>query len=239
MSKLQVTPTFVNTKNVRNFQVMMDALALGAGEGRLGLVYGRAGRGKTRTAQWYHAHNDCVFLRMATVWRTSELYFLQALCKECGIAAPAGRKGPAFAQVVDELLTRPRPIFLDEIEKLPKFFLDLVRDISDLSTAPVILIGEDELHSYMQQNRRVWSRTYQQLHFQPIEVADAMVYFKEIAGVQLPVDAAKLLHQNSGGDFRIIRRDTLSIIHYANAKGTDQITVDLVQLATKSGLTGR
>ena len=79
---IEYKPVFIeSTKNVRNFKVMMDGLELGAGEGRLGMVYGRAGRGKTRTSQWYHAHNGGVFLRMQTIWRTSELEFIRALCR--------------------------------------------------------------------------------------------------------------------------------------------------------------
>ena len=42
MKQIKVKPTFVRTKNVRNFEVLMDGLALGEGEGRLGLVYGQA-----------------------------------------------------------------------------------------------------------------------------------------------------------------------------------------------------
>ena len=51
MEKIQVKPVFVKTKNVRNFESMMDALAQASGEGRLGAVPSPPGRGKTRTAQ--------------------------------------------------------------------------------------------------------------------------------------------------------------------------------------------
>jgi len=238
---IEINPVFIQTRNVRNFSVMMKALDLGAGEGRLALVWGRAGRGKTRTSQWYQANNGGVYMRMATVWRTSELYFLQSLARELGIAAPAGRKGPVFAQVMDALIDEPCAVFLDEIEKLSKFFLDVIRDLSDLSACPIILIGEAELYSYMRQNRRVWSRTYQQMEFAPIDAADIVIYARDLTGgaIRLPVSAARILHGSSDGDFRIVRRDVIQVIHFANGRGTVEITDDLVKTAIKTGLSGR
>lgn len=236
---IEVKPVFIEkTKNVRNFSVMMDGLALGRGEGRLGMVYGRAGRGKTRTSQWYHAHHGGVFLRMQTIWRTSELEFLRALCRELGILSPPGRKGPAFMATVDALIADPKPIFLDEVEKLPGYFLDIIRDLSDLSTAPVILIGEEELVSYMRINRRVWSRTYQSLEFLPISKPDIVAYIREASGLSIDNRVADAFHNASGGDFRIVRRGLLALAQIANAKQTDQITVDMAQVAVKTGLKG-
>lgn len=35
---MKLTPAFVKTRNVRNFEVLMNGLDLAAGEGRFGLV---------------------------------------------------------------------------------------------------------------------------------------------------------------------------------------------------------
>jgi DNA transposition AAA+ family ATPase len=239
MKKIQFNPVFVKTKNVWQFEYMMDGLALGAGEGRLGLVYGRAGRGKTRTSQWYGAHHGCIYLRVATIWRTSELEFLKALYRETAHTDTAPyRKGPCFVEIVDRLLSDPRPVFIDEIEKLPRHFLDLVRDLSDMSTAPFILIGEEELLPCMRRNRRVWSRTFRQLEFMPITEGDIVSYIGEAAGLTISVPVAKILRANSGGDFRIIRRDLLMLIHLANSKGTTEVDEKLARMAVKAGLNG-
>jgi len=238
MEQIKLKPVFVKTRNVRNFEVMMDGLALSEGEGRLGIVYGRAGRGKPRTSQWYQANNGCIYLRMITVWRTSELYFLQMLCREVGVLPPY-RKGPAFTAFTDKMRSDPRPVFLDEMEKLPKFFLDLVRDLSDESKAPFILIGEDELLGYMRQNRKVWSRTFQQLQFDPIEIKDIIIFATETAGLKLTPQVAKLFYLSSEGDFRIVKRDILNLVQIANAKGTTEVTEDMAKIAIKTGLAGR
>ncbi len=238
--QIQVRPVFVKTKNVRNFEVMMDGLDMAAGEGRLGAVIGRAGRGKTRTSQWYHAQMGGVYMRAVTIWNTNPTDFLRTLCRELGIRVPPKRKGPAFEEAVDTLMADPKPVFIDEIEKLPASFLDLIRDISDLSTAPFILIGEEELAVAMKRNRRVWSRTYQYVDFQPIDVADVIIYAQKAAGLELKPDTASIFHQSSEGDFRIVRRDILSLAQIINSKGdtSSTITPDLAKTAVKAGLHG-
>lgn len=210
--RVAIKPAFINTKNVRNFSAMMDGLALAEGEGRMGAVYGAAGRGKTRTAQVYGANNDCRYLRVATVWRGSELEFLRGLAKEIGIVSPPSRKGPCFAALVENLVADPRPVMVDEIEKMPKTYLDIIRDLTDLSTAPFVLIGEKELKGMLQDHERAWSRTYQKLEFAPIAVGDVMFYASDATGLKLTTEVAGILHQASGGDFRIVRRDIIALV---------------------------
>lgn len=237
--KIQLKPEFVKTKNVRNFEVMMDRLDVSEGEGRLGMVFGQAGRGKTRTSQVYSARNDCIYLRVATIWRTSELDFLRALCRELEVLTPPKRKGPAFTEIIDILMDNPKPVFLDEIEKLPKTFLDLVRDLSDMSTAPFIMIGEEELVAHMRQNRRVWSRTFEQLEFSPITEGDIIVYAQAAASMNLTPALATLLQRSTMGDFRLVKRNILALLQMAHAKGVSEINEDMVKLAIKTGLSGR
>ena len=235
---MKLNPVFTHTRNVRNFGVLMEALELGAGEGRLGLVWGQAGRGKTRTTQWWYANNGGIYIRVATVWRSSELELLRTLCRELGVIAPPGRKGPAFQECVEKLISTPKPVFLDEIEKMPGFFLDLLRDLSDLSGAPVILVGEEELVSAVKQNRRVWSRIYQQMQFEPLEIADILAYTSEAAGLKLPIKLASMIHKATGGDFRLLRRHTLQIVHFCNANGVAEPTEQIVRTAIQTAVTG-
>lgn len=239
MEKITPQPVFITTKNVRNFEVAMNAIALSAGEGRLMAVSGRAGRGKTRTSQKWAADHDAIYLRMQTVWRTSELYFLQALCREAGIEGnPPGRKATAFASIVERLLPNPRAIILDEIEKLPGYFLDVVRDLADLAALPIILIGEDELPPMMRRNRRVWSRTYQHITFEPIEPKDVVIYCLETTGgrIRLSAPVAAVFHGAAEGDFRIVRRDILNLIQICNARNTTDVDAKMAKIATQQAL---
>jgi hypothetical protein len=203
------------------------------------MVWGRAGRGKTRTCQWWHAHHPSIYLRALKIWSRSDIEFLKDFCRELGVINPPHRRGICFREIVDRLIDDPRPIFLDEIEKVSGIVIEIIRDISDVTAAPFIFAGEEELYGVMERNRRVWSRTYQQLQFNPIDVADIIMYASEASGLKLEIPVAAVLHQASGGDFRIVRRDMLNLVQIADAKNTREITVEMAKIAAKTGLTGR
>ncbi len=239
MKEIRLKPTFVNVKNVRNFQAMLDALMLSAGEGRLAAVIGPAGRGKTRTAQWYAANNRCAFVRCLSIWRQTELGFLQALCRELGVKTVPHRKDPAFMAALDALnMQGGRPVFVEEIEKLPRLHLELVRDLSDLSAAPFVLIGEDELQHHMRQVTRIWNRTFQQLEFEPLGLGDVVMFAREAAGIDLAAEVAEVIHRESDGCFRVIKRDLVTLVNIMNAKKKQEPDLDMARAAIKQGLRG-
>lgn len=235
-SKLQIKPVFVKTGNVRRFEALMDGLAMSAGEGRLGLVFGRAGRGKTRTATWYAAANRCAFLRCLSIWRHSELGMTQALCKELGVRDIPRRKIPAFQAAMEAMIANKRPVFIEEIEKLPYMFLELVRDLSDLTTAPIVLIGEEELESLLKRNRRIWSRTFRQMEFAKVEPADIVTYANQAAGLQISGPVMALLNESSGGDFRLVKRDIINLVDVCNANNTAEPDVKMTKVAISRAL---
>lgn len=226
---IKYKPTFINTKNVRNFTVMMDGLQLGIGEGRLGLVYGVSGLGKTRTSQWYAAHNQCIYIRMMKVWRTSEFEFLRAIYRELGLTSPPKRKSELFNEVSDRLSTNPVPVFIDEVEKLPDYFQDVIRDLSDITTAPFILIGELGIVPYMKRNNRVWMRTFQECKFEPLTASDVAMVAKETCKLTVKPEVADALFISCNGNFRALRRDLLKAIQVMNARGLEELTVEVVK----------
>ena len=239
MKPIEVRNPFIKTRNVDNFDVMMDGLALAEGEGRFGLVYGEAGRGKSRTAQrWYANNADSVYIHTRKIWESSYTGFLKQLCKELDIKPIPHFKDACFNLIVDALMQRPRVILIDEIERLPAGFLEVTRDLTNITGCPVVLIGEEELVSYMRRNRRVWSRTFQQVEFRPIGSGDTMIYVREACGLNLPPEAAAATHRLSEGNFRDIRRIVLNLVQICNAKKTVEVGVEMVEIAYKTGLNG-
>ncbi|MCF8112790.1 MAG: ATP-binding protein [Desulfotignum sp.] len=239
MEKITLKPVFVKTKNVRNFDVMMDGLSLANEEGCFGMVFSQAGRGKSRTCQVYVSRNDGVYVRIMRIWKRSELEFLRGLCKAAGVKAIPNRVGATFQAIIDAMVANPRPIFLDEMEKMRPDFIDILRDIADVTGLPIILMGEEELVSYMQRDRRIWSRTFQQLEFGPIEIADIMLYAKESIGLQMSIDVASMVHKSSGGDWRPVKRTIINMAHYMNANPGKKITQGITKMILDSALTGR
>lgn len=235
---MKLTPAFVKTRNVRNFEVLMSGLDLAEGEGRFGLVYGQAGRGKTRTSQWYAAGNACVYMRVLSIWASSELDFLRTLARELGVLTPPRRKATAFQAVLDRLVAEPKAIILDEMEKMPPKYLGFIRDLTDLSGSPVVFVGEVELVTYLRAERRVWSRVFQQVEFEPISSSDIVYYANDVAGLQLDKAAAWIMAKSSGGDFRLVRRDVLALVQMCQGKGTKSVNAEMATIAAKQALKG-
>lgn len=235
---MKLNPSFVKTKNVRNFQALMSGLEMAEGEGRFGLVWGQAGRGKTRTAQWYCADNNAVYLRVLAIWATSELDFLCTLAKELGVLTPPRRKAAAFQAVLDKLAMDPRPIILDEIEKLHPKFLEFLRDLTDLSGAAIIFVGEENLVEHLMHERRVWSRVFQQMQFEPINASDIIYYAADVAGLQVDKEASQIVATSSGGDFRLVRRDVVALAQICRAKDSKEVTAEMASIVAKQALRG-
>jgi hypothetical protein len=114
-------------------------------EGVLVAAWGRAGRGKTRTSIQQHAENGYVYLRALVLW--TELWMLQDLCREVGVKEMEipGRKAKAFMLIVDALRKNPRPVFIDEADKINYRLLEAIRDLADITGCPFVMVGEESL----------------------------------------------------------------------------------------------
>ena len=237
---VRFSPTFVQTKNVRDLNVMMDGLLLDrsdVGDERLGCVWGRAGRGKTRTVQTWAAANGAIYLATVSVW--SEVDFLAAICRELGVRQIPHRKGKSFGLLIETLMRNPRLIIIDEIERFGQKYLEIVRDIANVSGGVVVLVGEEELPHLMRQNRRVWSRTYRTLEFAPISASDIITYVHQCTGLGLTKEALEILHKSSRGDIRLVRRDTITLTHaYNHLRKTGEVDAETAKVAVKESLRG-
>ena len=79
----------------------------------MGLLYGEPGLGKTKTSLWWAARNDGIFVRTKKLM--TGRWLLEEIVAELG-EAPAFRTADLFRQIRDQLLERPRAIFIDEID---------------------------------------------------------------------------------------------------------------------------
>ena len=234
MSRQYLKPEFVPNSNTRNFNQVMIGLERGAGEGRLAAVHGRAGRGKTRTALHWHASHDSIYLRTIAIWTPKA--FLAAMARELNAPSLPWSAAAAFTVVCDLLSAAPRPVFLDELERLPRIFLELVRDLTDSTGAPFILIGEEELLDWMRRERRVWSRTMEQVEFRPLSESDIVSFAAAAAGINLDNQIAAMLHKSAGGDYRIVKRDLGALLRISGGKSP---TVKQAKTAVGAGVRGQ
>ena len=236
MDKIKVKPVFIKTKNYLHFEAMMAGLQLGEGEGRFGLMWGKAGRGKTRAAQRFMAEKQQVYLKMLTIWNRSELGFLQSLMKELGIIYKKENQNTAFFMIIDALLKNPQTIFLDEVDIVSAKFLNIARDIAELTGISIVLIGEEDILSMVKTSGRVSSRIFQEVEFSPLGESDIIAYINTAASLKINAEQANGIVKKTGGDFRLVRRATLKLVQICNAKQTKEIANEMILAAVSTKL---
>lgn len=108
------------------------------------LAYGQAGRGKSVAADRYHYQRGGAYVRVWQGW--SQTAFLQRLLFEVrgkNMDMPRHTGNRCKELVVQLLEAEPKPIFIDEADRLRIDRIEDLRDIHEMTGAPVVLIGEE------------------------------------------------------------------------------------------------
>ncbi len=224
---------FIRTENVSNFNTAVLRLQdYENGTPGLGLVWGKAGRGKTKAAEAFYAQNGGVYLRVWQDWTQNAL--LQQLCFEICGERPA-RSMTAKNRIVAALQEFQQTIFVDEADRLKLDRFEDLRDIHEATGCSVVLIGEEELFTLAQRRTRIWSRVTQKIHFSPVSPHDISLFAADAAGLDVGQKEAALISQNTGGDFRFIRNMLQSLEQVARARKASVVTAEMVQDVVKKG----
>lgn len=227
---------FVHTQNAKTFISTMKE-AENANEPQLLAFYGQAGRGKTNSARFFSAQEGWTFTTALRGW--TDLWMLQDLCFELHIDPVPKRKKPCFEAIIKKLLESPRPVLIDEADKLNEDLLEWVRDLADKTYVPFALVGEKLLLHKMEKERRIWSRTLRIVEFEAISTKDILFFSKEAANLNLTANQAELLRTASDGDFRLVGRDVRRLESIMLANNSKTVSDEMVNLAIKQGLKGK
>jgi hypothetical protein len=189
------------TKNVMRFHAGMEAVD-GSQSGRIGnvLVEGDFGTGKTECAQKYAADNVVPYIRATDIMTRRSL--LSAIVGELG-EAPRFRTDDLFGQALDQLLERPRPLIVDEVEYLIKDgMVEVLRDINDITNCPVVMIGMHQISKKLQRFRHLFDRFSAVVRFAPFDLDDIRSLTRQIC--EVPVDDAgvQFIFEQGQGRFR-------------------------------------
>lgn len=223
---------FVATRNVAAFRSALGLLEdTQKGQPGLGVIHGRAGRGKTLAAVNYHSEQGGIYLRVWQNWTQNA--FLQALSFEAAGVRLHGAQANKV-RIIEALNAERRTIFVDEADRLHPGRVEDLRDIHDETGCPVVLIGEEGLHATLHARRRLWSRVTQAVEFGPVSDEDVMVFALQAANLRLTPEAVSLTSKKAEGDFRLVYRLVQQLEQAARAMETDEITADMVR-ALKGG----
>jgi len=238
----EMQPVFIPTRNVGNANTALNALALRPNKPRLMAVIGHAGVGKSYWATTTIARQpECSpYLKCQYVWGGSELAYLQALCRSFEVEKPPHKKVSCYQLILDYLTARPHlPLFVDDFHRMPRGHLEIMRDLTELSGAPIVLIGEEPLEGLLQAHDQVWSRTYQMVKFKPNEPSDVVLLAQGAAGLELDREAAVHLHQWAAGDFRPLDAALAGLLQLAQGKGRVSLSLEDVKAVLKTMLPRR
>ncbi len=235
---LKFVNKFIQTSNVKNFNVAMDLLRAAPGE-KLGISEGRAGLGKTETARTYAAHNKGKYIFVWEVWKTSNIYFLKDLARLLEIESLGPWKAPDYTREIARRLTVfPECIIVDQAERMPASFLNLIRDFADQTNSVFMLLGEKKLKTMVEDNEAFASRCTQIVEFGPMDAADVMAFGTASFGFKMIPVIAHQVCKITEGDFRLVRNLFYRAMDICNSRDTAALDTGVLGIAKKRGLGG-
>lgn len=227
----------VETTAMSRFYAAVDELTQ-SGRNLSGFVlaHGQAGRGKSVAADSYYIQRGGVYVRVWENW--SQTAFLQRLLFEVrgkNLDMPRHTGNRCKEMAVAILEENPQPIFIDEADRLSIGRIEDLRDIHEMTSAPIVLIGEESIFGLLHERRRVWSRVVHEIEFGPINAAEVGVYALQAADLNIPANVCQKIATKAEGDFRLVRNMMLLIEAAAKAsdKKVDMALLDMA-LASKS-----
>lgn len=222
----------IPTDATARFNTAVDEV-VDAGRGTSGfiLAHGQAGRGKSVAADQYHYQRGGAYIRVWEGWRQAA--FLQRVLFEVrGKNGDLPRLGADHCKqaIVDLLEHERKPIFVDEADRLAIGRIEDLRDILEMTGAPIILIGEESIFGLLSERRRVWSRVAYEVEFGPISPAEVGLYAMKSASLDIPPELCQRIAERAEGDFRLVRN--MMILLEKAAKAAESFKVDTAMLET-------
>lgn len=225
------TTMFIPTDNV----IALDGLAedlLDRGttlNASIGIVMGSAGYGKTTAVKHFCATHDDSFYMMY-IQGFTDRQFVKSVAD-----AMVGRYERTYysnLELIKEAASAYRKlVIIDEADRMPQSYFDIVRDINETSGLPILLCGEGSLAIRMSRSPRLKSRIRRpQVCFSPLSIVDVATYWHEAVGLNISGDkdlCAELLKM-SGGDFRILVNDAQHLVKVMNASGISTLSREVL-----------
>lgn len=186
----------------------------------MGLIYGATGLGKSTAATWYMNQCNAVLVRAMANWTPSAM--LKAILRELSVDCRETSCSEMTTAIVESLARHNRPLFIDEADFLVKRhrMLETLRDLHDLASVPVVLIGMDGIHNKVaKESPQLAGRLMQWVEFQPATLTDTALLADGLCEVKVFEDLVALLHEKTGGHVRNIIVGLAQIETHARRKG--------------------
>src|SRR5574344_1213858 len=186
--------TFVKTKNVKGFMELIYSLQNKPENiSKIGLIYGEAGLGKTKTALYLSIKFDAIYIR-ATNSMTPK-WLLEEIAKELD-EIPRFYTADIFRQCVNALKSKPQMIFVDEVDYLLADFrtIETLRDLHDETGVPIVLVGMKLAKHKLKRHTHLFDRISEIYKFSEFYFTDVKQIVSELSEVEINDKAIKLIH---------------------------------------------
>ncbi|CDX20208.1 conserved hypothetical protein [Mesorhizobium sp. ORS 3359] len=198
----------------------------------LAAFFSPPGWGKTESAVYGANRYRAIYVECGLF--TSARSLLSDILKELGDPTPRGNIEAMKNQAIMLMAADPRrPLIIDETHFIAhKRFVDLVRELSDKSGAPVVMIGEERLPFLLAAFDRVHSRVLKWLPAVPCDAEDfALLAANRCEGLKLAPDLAKAILERTNGNTRRIAINLAKVNEVALLTGSK-----VIDLATFGGV---
>ena len=221
-------PKFVRTKNVNGFiDLILKLQNKPENISKIGLIYGSAGLGKTKTALYLSFKYNALYIR--AINSMTPKWLLTEIVKELE-EIPRFYTADIFTQCVNALKTKPQMIIVDEIDYLLKDFrtIETLRDLHDETGVPIILVGMQLAKHKLKKHTHLFDRISEIYKFSEFEYSDIKQITEEISDVEITKDAVRLIC-NKAKSFRQIVNTIDAFEKVAQVNRLTQIDENIAQ----------
>ncbi|MDK9520122.1 AAA family ATPase [Vibrio parahaemolyticus] len=213
----------IPVKNVTRLAQAYRALESRAiGTPGMGLVWGETGRGKTTATTWLINRCNGIYVRALSLWNPSSM--LRAIAEELDLDTK-GACNVLVVRVIERLAETQRPLFIDEADHIigHEKMMETLRDIHDLSTVPVIMIGMGQMRKKVARYAQLENRIMHWIEFEPCDYADAMTMAEGMCEVDVEEDLLADLIEMTRGEVRRLVVGLAQIEDEAKTQGLSKI----------------
>jgi DNA transposition AAA+ family ATPase len=186
----------------------------------MGLVEGETGYGKSTALTWYanRPNVNAVYVRALASWTPASM--MESILRKLG-REPRGSCARMMNDIIEILALSQRPLFVDEADYLvdSKRMTESLRDLHDMATVPVVLIGMGGIGERLSHRKQLTGRIMQHVRFEPLNDEDAQKLATELTDVTVKPDLVAQLNKNANGSARLLVVGLARIEQFAKARG--------------------
>ena len=160
---------------------------------------------------------------------SSQRSLLAIIVNELGIS-PAFRSDDLFQQIVEELIGKPTPIIIDEVDYLLKNgMVEILRDINDMTNTPIIMMGMEHVDKKLRLYRHLYDRFTAIVRFELFDKAEIANLAEQACGVKISECGIEFIEKRGQGKLRLTMTWFTRAEHLARRNSIDMITATHLQ----------